>query len=56
MKVHARQFIRRVHGTATKGDMWLDVEFSVDVAKMIDMAYSAPGMPLRPSRKEASTS
>lgn len=46
------QFVNKVRGKGAIPGMWLDAQFSIDVARMIDMAYSAAGLPLRPSRKE----
>lgn len=46
------QFVSKVRGRPTTEGMWLDGEFSIDIAKMIDMAYSAGGLSLRPSRED----
>jgi hypothetical protein len=47
------QFVNKVRGKkTTTTEMWLDAQFSIDVARMIDMAYSAAGLSLRPSRHE----
>ena len=43
-------FVNKVRSRAMTSGMWLDDQFSVDVAKMMDMAYLAAGLPLRPTR------
>ncbi|KAI1081405.1 NAD(P)-binding protein [Whalleya microplaca] len=45
------QFVNKVRGKERPQGMWIDAQFSIDVAKMIDMAYSAAGMSLRPTSK-----
>lgn len=41
------QFVNRVRGKETP--QWVEPQYSIDVAKMIDMAYTKAGLPLRPS-------
>ncbi|KXJ85772.1 hypothetical protein Micbo1qcDRAFT_190858 [Microdochium bolleyi] len=43
------QFVHRVKGRETQ--QWFDVEDSINSARMIDMAYEAAGLALRPTSK-----
>ncbi|KAI0449060.1 NAD(P)-binding protein [Xylaria acuta] len=44
------QFVNKVRGNETAPGTWLNAQFSINVARMIDMAYSAAGLYLRPSK------
>ncbi len=44
------QFVNHIRGREGSG-LWVDAEYSVSQAKVLDMAYAKSGLPLRPTSK-----